>query len=322
MPAMAEIYDAITPELQQACSIFDRELESESAVVNELCAHVKRFRGKLLRPALVLLSGRACGKLISAHTTVAAVVEMVHMATLVHDDVLDDGDRRRGCSTINHLEGNEAALLLGDYLLSHAYHLCSSLNSQYAARILTSTTNTICEGELQQIRERGNIKLTIECYMDIITRKTASLTSACCLLGAYLAGADQNQIAALQGYGLDIGIAFQITDDVLDIAGSEESTGKTLGRDLDKKKLTLPLIHGLNEAPQKQKVKLHKFLAASNHDRGRLHEILEVSGSLEFAVERARHYVESAIRRLESFPVSQARDTLIGMARRIIHRNC
>jgi octaprenyl-diphosphate synthase len=318
---MAEIYEAITPELRETCRIFDRELESQSPVVNRLCAHVKQFRGKMLRPALVLLSGKACGKLVPEHQTVAAVVEMVHMATLVHDDVLDDGDLRRGSSTINQLEGNEAAVLLGDYLLSHAYHLCNSLESHYAASTLTTTTNTICEGELEQVYERGNLDLTVDYYMNIIARKTASLTSTCCLLGGYLAGAGQEYIAACEGYGLDVGIAFQITDDILDITGSEKYTGKTLGRDMDKKKLTLPVIHGLNEASSEDKQELRSLLTSSSRNHERMRGILENAGSLDFAVNRAQHYVESAVRRIEILPESQARDILTMMARMITSRN-
>ena len=140
---------------------------------------MRQYRGKLLRPGLVLLSGKACGKTTDEHLTLAAVVEMVHMATLVHDDVLDDADLRRRCPTINRLEGNEAAVLLGDYLISHAFHLCSSLESQYASSVIAATTNTVCEGELQQVHHRGDFDLSLDDYLQIITRKTASLTGAC-----------------------------------------------------------------------------------------------------------------------------------------------
>src|SRR4051812_1182513 len=172
----------------------------------------------MLRPMLVLLCGRACGgELNDAHVTLATVVEMVHMATLVHDDVLDEAELRRKGATINHLRGNEAAVLLGDYLISHSFHLCSSLDSQFASRLIGQTTNRVCEGELLQIDNRNNLDLTEETYLEIITRKTASLCAACCLLGATFAGAGEGRVGQLETYGLSIGIAFQMQDDILDI---------------------------------------------------------------------------------------------------------
>src|SRR6202042_2831389 len=161
-----------------------------------LIKHVSRFRGKMLRPMLVLLAGKSCGsrELTDAHVTIATVVEMVHMATLVHDDVLDEAELRRKGATINHLRGNEAAVMLGDYLISHSYHLCSSLDSQYASRLIGRTTNQVCEGELLQIHNRNNLDLDEETYLQIITCKTATLCAACCLLGATFAGANEAAI--------------------------------------------------------------------------------------------------------------------------------
>src|SRR5207253_2087061 len=156
-----------------------------------LVKHVSRFRGEMLRPTLVLLAGKASGELLDAHITLATVVEMVHMSTLVHDDVLDEAELRRKGATINHLRGNEAAVLLGDYLISHSYHLCSSLDSQFASRLIGRTTNELCEGELLQIHNRNNLELDEETYLTIISRKTACLTATCCLLGAKMSGASE-----------------------------------------------------------------------------------------------------------------------------------
>src|SRR3954453_10883932 len=147
--ALSSLTECIAPQLVKVDALFTQELSSEIVCVNTLVKHVSRFRGKMLRPMLVLLSGKACGKTTSEHVTLATVVEMVHMATLVHDDVLDDAELRRKGATINHLKGNEAAVLLGDYLISHSYHLCSSLESQFASRLIARTTNQVCEGELQ-----------------------------------------------------------------------------------------------------------------------------------------------------------------------------
>src|ERR1041385_2480619 len=181
--------ECIKSELDAVERAFNEELTSQIGCVNQLVKHVSRFRGKMLRPTLVLLAGKACGDVNDAHIVLGTVVEMVHMATLVHDDVLDEAELRRKGATINHLRGNEAAVLLGDYLISHSYHLCSGLDSQFAARLIARTTNTVCEGELQQIDNRNNLDLDEETYFQIITRKTASLCATCCLLGAKFAGA-------------------------------------------------------------------------------------------------------------------------------------
>lgn len=320
MPVLTTLYEPIAADLQKVCRIFDDELFSELPFVNELCDRVKRYRGKMLRPALLLLSARACGKRTEEHLTLAAVVEMVHMATLVHDDVLDDADVRRMTRTINRIEGNEAAILLGDYLISHAFHLCSSLDSQYASRLIGATTNTVCEGELHQVCHRGDDELAPEQYLEIITRKTAVLTAACCRLGAYYADADTTTIEALERYGLSVGIAFQITDDILDIVGAEERMGKTLGRDLEKHKLTLPVIHCLQQASPEMRRKLCAHLAAPRPDRKLLSGYLQSTNSIDFSLHAARGHVESAIKMLDHLPASDARDSLQQMARMILER--
>src|SRR5678816_465952 len=214
--SLASLTDCIRPQLAAVERLFHEELASDLSCVNTLVKHVSRFRGKMLRPCLVLLAGRACGELTDAHTVIATVVEMVHMATLVHDDVLDEAELRRKGATINHLRGNEAAVLLGDYLISHSFHLCSSLGSQMASREIGRTTNEVCEGELLQIDNRNNLDLSEETYLQIITRKTASLCATCCLLGAEYAGAGEARVGQLEVYGISLGTAFQIQDDILD----------------------------------------------------------------------------------------------------------
>ncbi len=319
MPALASLYEPIAADLQKVCRIFDDELFSDLPIINDLCTHIRGYRGKMLRPALLLLSGRACGRVTPEHLTLAAVVEMVHMATLVHDDVLDDADLRRRCATVNHLQGNEAAVLLGDYLISHAFHLCSSLESQEASRTIGATTNMVCEGELQQVHHRGDLHLTTDQYLQIISRKTAALTGACCLLGARFAGADRSTIDRFEQYGLQTGVAFQITDDVLDLVGSETSMGKTLGRDLEKRKLTLPLIHCLaNETPARRQAL--RTLLADGGGRGDVLPFLQETGSLEFALAQARQCIDAATGCLDGVPASDARGMLIRMARSIAER--
>src|SRR4051812_9350469 len=217
--ALAELTDCIRPELEAVDRLFHQELASDLKCVNVLVRHVGRFRGKMLRPCLLLMSGKAAaadGPLADAHAVLATVVEMVHMATLVHDDVLDEAELRRKGATINHLRGNEAAVLLGDYLISHSYHLCSGLQSQVASRLIGRTTNQVCEGELLQIDNRNNLNLDEETYLKIIARKTAVLCATCCFLGAHQSGASETVCHKLQSYGMCLGTAFQIQDDILD----------------------------------------------------------------------------------------------------------
>ncbi len=244
---LSSLYAPIAAELAEAERIFQDELGSRFPFVQQLVDHCADFQGKRLRPALVLLSGKACGLLSEAHPVLAAVVEMIHTATLVHDDVLDEAMIRRHAATVNAEWGNETAVLLGDYLFTHAFHLAASLDSTRACRWIGHATNKVCEGEMQQVHHRGNLDLDESEYFAIIEGKTAELTAVSCRLGASYAGAPESTVAALDRYGRNLGIAFQIADDVLDIWGEERVTGKSLGTDLEKQKLTLPIIHLLKE---------------------------------------------------------------------------
>lgn len=319
MPVIGAIYESITPDLARICRIIDDELFSDLALVNDLCEQARGYRGKMLRPALLLLTGQACGSVTDEHLTLAAVLEIVHMATLVHDDVLDEADLRRRRPTINRLQGNEAAVLFGDYLISHAFHLCSTVDT-FACRHIGATTNTVCEGELQQVQHRGDTRLTVDQYLEIISRKTAALTGAACTLGAKYAGAPEAVVAELQQYGLEVGMAFQITDDVLDIVGSQDQMGKTLGRDLDEGKLTLPIIHALNHASPVVQRRVRELLLCERPDRTALAQVLTESGSIEFALTSASDFVQQAIARLDALPPSDARSALARLASLIVSR--
>ncbi|MHC4994723.1 MAG: polyprenyl synthetase family protein, partial [Planctomycetota bacterium] len=257
-----------------------------------------------------------------AHRTIAAVVEMVHMATLVHDDVLDEQDVRRKGATISHLRGNEAAVMLGDYLISHAYHLCSSLDSQSAARRIAHTTNTLCEGELLQLANRNNWSLDEKTYFDIVDRKTASLCGVACALGAEFAGSDAATRDALESYGRSVGIAFQVVDDVLDLTGDPEVVGKSLGKDLEKGKLTLPLIHRLETAAPADRQKLLDQLRNGSEDQfTRVIQLLAESDSVAYAQDRAQRLIDDAIKSLGALPDSPAKDLLITLAQMVTARD-
>jgi octaprenyl-diphosphate synthase len=320
-PQLADFAECIGIELDDVERRFTSELACDLKCVATLVKHVNRFRGKMLRPCLVLLAGKAVGSLSDAHITLATVVEMVHMATLVHDDVLDEAELRRKGATINHLRGNEAAVLLGDYLISHSYHLCSTLDSQFAARLIARTTNTVCEGELLQIDNRGNFDLDEETYFQIITRKTASLCATSCLLGAKYANADDYQQKQLELFGLSLGIAFQIQDDILDIAGEPTLVGKTLGIDMEKGKMTLPMIHFMKNAPLEHRSLLRSLLSDNDPVRGeKIRNLLLPSESIAYARQRAQQLVQGAKDALQDLPASEPLRVLNAMADFVIHR--
>ena len=317
--SLLQIYDFLAVELEEVREVFDGELRSDLPMIADLIEEVGKFRGKMLRPILVLLCGRACGPINPAHRTIAAVAEMVHMATLVHDDVLDEADYRRRGPTLNALHGNEAAVIMGDLCISHAFRLCSALDSPLPSRLIAATTNTLCEGELMQLYYRGHYGLTEERYLDIITRKTAQLIATCCYLGAWASGANAAICAAFETFGLKVGMAFQIMDDILDLAGAREGAGKTLGTDLLKEKLTLPLIHFLRQDTARRS-RLLQGLAAAPDQAGRVKLLgrLDEDGSLAYARRRARLLIRDAKRALPQIESEQSRDFLVKLADQVI----
>ncbi len=319
---LQELYSPIAADLDLALEVFRQELASDQVFIDELCAQVARYHGKMLRPVLLLLSGQASGGIRDEHHVLAAVVEMVHIATLVHDDILDESEVRRRVPTVNHLWGNERAVLLGDFLISHAFHLCSSLDSQMASRRIGRTTNEVCEGEMMQVANRDNLDLSETLYLEIIKRKTASLIGTCCELGAWAAGADAATVEQLRGYGVSLGIAFQIVDDMLDLTGKESTVGKSVGRDVQKGKLTLPLIHYLrNATPADAERMRHRLVDPANHGSATLVPDLRAAGSLEYARNVASEHVQAARFALATLPASEARNVLGIMADYVIERN-
>ncbi len=318
---LVQLQNVVGDHLAAVVRVIDDELESDLPAVARLCRDLAAYRGKMLRPTLVLLSGEACGGVRREHLVLAAVTEIVHLATLVHDDVLDEADLRRGKPTIHRLHGNEAAVLLGDYLISHAYHLCSSLDSQHAARRIAATTNTVCEGELMQVAHRGDWSLGEDEYFEIIRRKTAALTGVCCELGAYVASAAPETVEQLAQYGHDLGIAFQIVDDLLDLTADEAEAGKSTGRDADMGKLTLPLIHLLRHAAQPTRDRVTAALSAGAFNGVGLNgDDSQLVDSIEYAAGLARGYVQSAVARLADLPAGPAKDALIAAAEFVSQR--
>ncbi len=307
--------------LSRVIDAFDDEVRSDLPFVNRLLERVAAYRGKLLRPRLMLMAAEAAGGVRDEHITLAAVVEMVHMATLVHDDVLDEADVRRRSTTVNRLIGNEGAVLLGDYLISHAYHLCSSLGSAHYSRRIAAVTNTVCEGELMQIEARGNFELSERDYLEIIRRKTAALTSVCCELGATAAGADEHVVEHMAAFGESLGLAFQIVDDLLDLTASEAEMGKSVGRDADMGKLTLPLIRFRETAAPEDRRRLIATLSNGGEDKtAAARSLIASSDAVEYARGVARSYIEDALARLVHLPEGVGRDALAATAEFVLDR--
>ncbi|MEE9601954.1 MAG: polyprenyl synthetase family protein [Thermoguttaceae bacterium] len=318
---LASIYASVQPEMDRVEEMLRRELRSDHPAVDELVRYGFRIGGKRLRPALVLLSGKATGELTDSHIVLSAVVEMIHTATLIHDDVLDEAALRRHVDTVNARWSNEKSVLLGDFLFTHAFYLASTMESTYACRTIGRATNIVCEGELRQTGGSGNFDLTEETYLDIIDSKTAELCACCCSLGAHYADADPNVEERLRSFGRWLGIAFQIADDLLDLVGDESTTGKSLGTDLEKRKATLPLIHLLAQASSEERADVMDILSGTtNGHRDQLLGALERCGAIEYTRAKAREYADRALACLAEVPPSESRDLLEYLTRFVVDR--
>jgi octaprenyl-diphosphate synthase len=315
------LFAPIQSDLDEVERLLAETITSRRPSLTPLIAHLENYRGKRLRPALLLLVARACGRVTPAHQILGAVVEMIHTATLVHDDVLDQAAVRRHAATVNAGWGNQTSILLGDYLFTHAFHLASSVDAR-ACRLIGEATNRVCEGELQQTIQRGNWGLTERDYLDIVEGKTAELTSCCALLGAVYSGADPDTVHRLARFGRCLGIAFQIADDLLDLTGEERITGKSLGTDLDQHKATLPLIHLLGVASSEKASRLRQILSSpGNHKREALRPFLAESGSLQYAGRKAEEFADQARAELICLPPSECKSVLELLTDRVVHRS-
>ncbi|MHB8902896.1 MAG: polyprenyl synthetase family protein, partial [Thermoguttaceae bacterium] len=265
---LRSLYAVVRDELGQVDEVLRQELTSRYPFVHKLAQHGFRLGGKRLRPALVLLSGKLCGRVNEDHFRLAAAVEMVHTATLVHDDVLDEAVIRRHLETVNARWDNETSILLGDYLFAKALGLTVAIDDAYATRCLIEASRRVCEGELRQLGACGDYDLTESDYLEIIDGKTAALCACCCEIGAHYAGASKEDTAALTRFGDKLGVAFQIIDDVLDVLGDEKTTGKSLGTDLVKRKPTLPLIRLLEQSDPTERARMIEVLSTTtDHHR-------------------------------------------------------
>ena len=290
--------------------------------VNRLLEYIRARGGKMIRPGLVLLSGLCCGSMTDEHVRVAAIIEMIHNATLLHDDVIDEGRIRRGVPTINSLWGNETAVLLGDLLLSRVFTMSAELESP-VAKVIANAAVRLCEGELTQTVQKKQWQVSESEYIDAITEKSAVLFSTACYLGGLLTGASPSQMRCLAEFGLNAGIAFQMTDDLLDLVGDESKAGKTLGSDIGTHKLTLAVIHLLRTVENSEKnAIIHSYLDNKEARDGRdaLVKIMDRTGSLAYARGRTQEYVAEAIQALGEMDRNQAREALIETAQFMANR--
>jgi octaprenyl-diphosphate synthase len=331
---LAQLADSLAAGLVRVSSVFEGALSSEYPPVRRLCTHVERYRGKMLRPSLVLLCGAAAHPRASEssietvctgmHDVLGAVVEMVHMATLVHDDVLDEADVRRRGATVNRLHGNEAAVMLGDYLIASSFKLCASLDDPRFTRAVGRASAVLCEGELLQLHHREDYSLDEPTYFEILDRKTASLISCACEVGAVASGASAADVEACIRYGRNLGLAFQIQDDILDLTGREETVGKSVGKDIEKGKATLPLIHHLARADETLRATTLLALADAPRDPARaatVVESLKSTDSLSYSRGVARDLVGAARAAISTLKPSPAAAMLTAMADAVISRD-
>lgn len=323
---LAAMYAPIQEDLARVEALLKSELHHPHPFVDELARHAFRLSGKRLRPALLLLSAKAVGEINENHIKLAAVVEMIHAATLVHDDILDEATVRRHRETVNVRHGNEASVLLGDYLFTHAFYLASTTGSTLACRTIGRATNITCEGELRQVHAAGRLDLSESEYLAIIEAKTAELCACSCELGAHFAGNRRDKpggspVRALAAFGRHLGIAFQIIDDVLDLVGRQETVGKSLGTDLEKRKATLPIIRLLRDVTADDRPAVIEILTRNgNHRANDLSPWLASTGAVEYARDVAARHVRKAIENLENVPASPIREMLGQVAEFVLMR--
>jgi octaprenyl-diphosphate synthase len=315
------VQSLVADDMRAVDALIRRRLASDVLLINQIGEHIIAAGGKRLRPALLLIAARALGGGGREAHQLAAVIEFIHTATLLHDDVVDESDLRRGRETANAVWGNAASVLVGDFLYSRSFQLMVELQRLPVMRILADTTNAIAEGEVLQLLHVRNPDTDEAAYLRVVERKTAVLFAAAAQLGAVLCGADAATERALQAYGMQLGFAFQIADDVLDYQGDAAALGKNLGDDLAEGKATLPLIHAIGHGSPTQSARLRGIV--EHGEAGAFDEVLAAirdSGGLEHAERRAREYATAAEAALVGLPDSEWLDALRGLARYAVER--
>ena len=315
----------LEPLKDQMCEVEKRlfsDLSPADKRLSDLVFHISKIKGKRFRPALLLLAGQCSGGLLPQHVDLAVVVELIHTATLVHDDIIDEAEIRRHVETMNSKWGRKISILFGDYLFSRAYTILSALDSQMATIIMSQTINILCEGEMVQLLRCYDAEVTESDYLDIIERKTASLCAASCKLGAISSGANKKQTEVLTNYGSKIGMAFQIIDDCLDVMGKVDKMGKPMHLDTQSGKLTLPFIRLVSKLPTDRRESTLELIFQNNGKDSKtvITDLLVEHEAVDYAYETARQLVKKAQDELSIIPESVYKTALLELGDYVVKR--
>lgn len=322
--SMADVWEAYRAELDGVEHQVRQNLDSSVTLVNTVAAHILNSGGKRVRPLLLLLSARLCGYTGREHYQLGSLIEFIHTATLLHDDVVDEADIRRGRRTARKVWGNQISILVGDYLYSKAMAQIVEFRSHGMNEVLAEACTKMAEGEVLQLYYNGNPSMPESDYIKIVEHKTAGLIAAACRMGAILAEASEEKQSALFRFGQYLGIAFQVADDTLDYNADGERLGKTLGQDLRQGKATLPLLHLLDHCSEPDRSMIKDRMETrtlSREDLERILGLMQDAGSLAYAMERAKTYIAAAQHELEAFEDSSARRALAVAADYMITRD-
>lgn len=316
-----KISEPVSRELKEFSDVFSASLKSDTALIDLITKYILKQKGKKIRPLLVLLSAKASGGIGKRTYIAATMVELLHTATLIHDDVVDEAKTRRGLPSINAVWKNKAAVLMGDFLLSKGL-LVSLENDEFGfLKVTSEAVRRMSEGELLQIQKARNFDATEETYFRIISDKTASLIKTCCKLGAMSSSDNPGTIEALSVYGENLGIAFQIKDDILDYTGRKKLLGKSTGNDLKEKKFTLPLIIALRNAPRNRSSEIMKLIKSDSAKKFRtVYEFVQEFGGIEHSVEKAETHTAAAMQAVSALKDSASKDALLAFASFVTER--
>ena len=309
--ALKSTFELINAQLYSVEERIRQQARAFDPAVEGYVAYAIESHGKRLRPALALLAGGATGNICPSHFDLAVIVELIHAATLVHDDILDGADKRRGQPTVNAKWGNAISVLLGDCLFAHALKLSASFPNGEVSRRIAHAASDVCSGEIIQTQRRFDLKLSVPDYYKIIEMKTAALFAAACELGAFVNEASPEVISALRTFGLRLGTAYQIYDDVLDLAGDEAKAGKTLGSDLRKGKLTLPILHLLQNSNAAERHQISEIIL--NGEENAILALADkaiAAGAVKSAINTGRKMLREASAQLEIVPANKYREAL------------
>ncbi|MQY50644.1 octaprenyl diphosphate synthase [Rhodocyclus tenuis] len=309
---LEQFYSLIGPDMQAVDAVIRARLHSDVVLVRQVAEYIVQGGGKRLRPALVLLAAGALGYRGERHHQMAAVIEFIHTATLLHDDVVDESELRRGRETANATFGNAASVLVGDFLYSRAFQMMVEIGDMRVMRVTSSATNIIAEGEVLQLMNCHDSDVDEERYLHVIRFKTAKLFEAAAQIGGILGGASPEIERGLAAYGMHLGTAFQLVDDILDYSGAEAETGKHLGDDLAEGKPTLPLIYVMQRGTPEQAACVRKAIEqGGREDFPAVLAAIRASGALEYAQQAAQNEAKLAARALDALPASQYKDSLL-----------